>query len=181
MATHRDRAAANDKPAAGTSHKTACILCSLNCGIEVDLVDGHLTRIRGDKAHPMSHGYTCQKALRLDYYQNGRSRVTSPLRRRPTARSRKSPGRRPSPRSRPRSKRSATITAATRSPTTVGVGRGITSAERTARRCAWRWARATSTPRLRKRRPAASGSTANCLAIRPAIPPKTSSTPTFSW
>ena len=82
MATHRDRAAANDKPAAGTSHKTACILCSLNCGIEVDLVDGHLTRIRGDKAHPMSHGYTCQKALRLDYYQNGRSRVTSPLRRR---------------------------------------------------------------------------------------------------
>ena len=30
----------------------------------------------------MSQGYTCQKALRLDYYQNGRSRVTRPLRRR---------------------------------------------------------------------------------------------------
>ncbi|MGD9723650.1 MAG: molybdopterin-dependent oxidoreductase [Pirellulales bacterium] len=63
--------------------KTACILCSLNCGIEVTVVDGHFTRIRGDKAHPASEGYTCQKALRLDYYQNGRSRVTHPLRRRP--------------------------------------------------------------------------------------------------
>ncbi len=65
-----------------THHHTACILCSLNCGIEVDVEAGRLTRIRGDKAHPMSQGYTCQKALRLDYYQNGRSRVTSPLRRR---------------------------------------------------------------------------------------------------
>jgi len=65
------------------SHHTACILCSLNCGLEVDVADGHLLRIRGDRAHPMSQGYTCQKALRLDYYQNGQSRVTQPLRRRP--------------------------------------------------------------------------------------------------
>ena len=63
------------------SHHTACILCSLNCGLEVDVADGHLLHIRGDRAHPMSQGYTCQKALRLDYYQNGRSRVTTPLRR----------------------------------------------------------------------------------------------------
>ena len=28
-------------------------------------------------------GYTCEKALRLDHYQNGRHRLTSPLRRRP--------------------------------------------------------------------------------------------------
>ena len=52
-------------------------------------------RIRGDKAHPMSQGYTCEKALRLDHYQNpgGRTvaspgvpgpgqRLTRPLRRR---------------------------------------------------------------------------------------------------
>jgi anaerobic selenocysteine-containing dehydrogenase len=62
--------------------QTACILCSLNCGLEVDVEEGHLVRIRGDKAHPMSQGYTCQKALRLDHYQNGKSRVTRPLRRR---------------------------------------------------------------------------------------------------
>jgi anaerobic selenocysteine-containing dehydrogenase len=66
-----------------TWHKTACILCSQNCGLEVQLEGRHLTRFRGDRAHPASQGYTCEKALRLDYYQNGRDRLTSPLRRRP--------------------------------------------------------------------------------------------------
>ena len=42
----------------------------------------HAARIRGDKAHPGSQGYTCNKAMRLDHYQNGRHRLTSPLRRR---------------------------------------------------------------------------------------------------
>jgi anaerobic selenocysteine-containing dehydrogenase len=63
--------------------QTACILCECNCGIEVQLDDRHLTRIRGDKAHPGTQGYTCNKAMRLDHYQNGRHRLTSPLRRRP--------------------------------------------------------------------------------------------------
>ncbi len=65
------------------SQSSACILCSLNCGIELEVRDGHLEHIRGDKAHPASQGYTCQKALRLDYYQNSASRITDPLRRRP--------------------------------------------------------------------------------------------------
>ena len=66
-------------------HKTACILCECNCGIEVRLgADGRsFERIRGDKDHPASKGYTCEKALRLDFYQNGRGqRVLHPLRRR---------------------------------------------------------------------------------------------------
>jgi len=64
---------------------TACILCECNCGIEVRLDAGgtRFERIRGDKAHPASKGYTCEKALRLDHYQNGRGeRVLRPLRRR---------------------------------------------------------------------------------------------------
>src|ERR1044072_7615230 len=70
----------------GEWQPTACILCYINCGIEVRRggEDGRrFERIRGDKAHPASKGYTCQKALRLDHYQNGRHRLTSPLRRRP--------------------------------------------------------------------------------------------------
>ena len=64
---------------------TACILCECNCGIEVRLgEDGHtFDRIRGDKAHPASQGYTCEKALRLNHYQNGGDRLLAPLRRRP--------------------------------------------------------------------------------------------------
>jgi anaerobic selenocysteine-containing dehydrogenase len=64
-------------------HRTACILCSINCGIEVQLDGRHITRVRGDKAHPASQGYTCEKPARLDHYQNGRHRLTTPLRRRP--------------------------------------------------------------------------------------------------
>ncbi len=64
--------------------KTACILCECNCGLEVQLGgegNRHFTRIRGDKAHPASKGYACEKPHRLDYYQNGPERVTAPLRR----------------------------------------------------------------------------------------------------
>ena len=67
---------------ARTWHATACILCSQNCGIEVELDGRHLSKIRGDKAHPASRGYACEKAQRLDYYQNPNGRLTSPLRRR---------------------------------------------------------------------------------------------------
>ena len=62
---------------------TACILCECNCGIVVQLDGRTLSKIRGDKAHPASQGYTCNKALRLDHYQNNSSRLTSPMRRRP--------------------------------------------------------------------------------------------------
>ncbi len=61
---------------------TACILCECNCGVEVQLDGRRLARIRGDKAHPGSQGYTCNKAMRLDHYQNGPHRLTSPMRRR---------------------------------------------------------------------------------------------------
>src|ERR1700742_5055538 len=61
---------------------TACILCECNCGIVVQLHGRRVAKIRGDKDHPASQGYTCNKALRLDHYQNNRNRLTSPLRRR---------------------------------------------------------------------------------------------------
>lgn len=67
----------------GAFQKTACILCSINCGLELVVSDQHLTRIRGDRAHKTSQGYLCEKAQRLDYYQNGRDRIQSPLRRLP--------------------------------------------------------------------------------------------------
>jgi anaerobic selenocysteine-containing dehydrogenase len=60
-------------------------LCECNCGVEILLgEDGRsFSKIRGDKRHPASRGYTCNKALQLDAYQNGRGgRVTRPLRRR---------------------------------------------------------------------------------------------------
>lgn len=65
-----------------TWRKTACIFCSLNCGLEVQTEGTRITRVRGDKDHPESRGYICEKAQRLDAYQNAADRITSPLRRR---------------------------------------------------------------------------------------------------
>lgn len=62
--------------------KTACILCYANCGLEVQTEGRGITRIRGDKDHPRSHGYLCQKATRLTHYQNHPERLASPMRRR---------------------------------------------------------------------------------------------------
>jgi anaerobic selenocysteine-containing dehydrogenase len=61
--------------------KTACIICALNCGLEVQTEGRRIVRIRADKAHPVSHGYLCEKAQRMDNYQNGADRLSQPMRR----------------------------------------------------------------------------------------------------
>lgn len=64
--------------------KTACNLCFVNCGLEVKLGgdDGReIVKVRGDEAHPTSKGYICNKAARINYYQNNRDRLLSPMRR----------------------------------------------------------------------------------------------------
>jgi anaerobic selenocysteine-containing dehydrogenase len=68
---------------APTVDKTACILCSRNCGLSVTIENGKLTRIRGDDEHPVSKGYICQKAARLEHYQHHADRLTHPLKRQP--------------------------------------------------------------------------------------------------
>jgi anaerobic selenocysteine-containing dehydrogenase len=63
------------------TRKTACVLCSRNCGLEVTLAGGRFTRIRGDQEHPVSRGYLCQKAARLSHYQDHADRLVKPLKR----------------------------------------------------------------------------------------------------
>lgn len=63
------------------SDVTACILCSRNCGLAVEIQDNHFKKIKGDDQHPFSQGYICQKAARLEYYQNHDDRLTHPLKR----------------------------------------------------------------------------------------------------
>jgi anaerobic selenocysteine-containing dehydrogenase len=67
------------------TESTACILCSRNCGlsVEVDVPEGRFVRIRGDEAHPLSRGYLCQKAARLQHYQSHDDRLRHPLARQP--------------------------------------------------------------------------------------------------
>ena len=81
--TNRPTTAADEDDPTKVWHKTACILCSANCGVEVRLDGREITRVKGNKSHVASKGYTCEKALRINHYQNARSRLTSPMKRMP--------------------------------------------------------------------------------------------------
>jgi anaerobic selenocysteine-containing dehydrogenase len=73
----------NADTGATRTDRTACILCSRNCGLTVEITGDRLTRIRGDDEHPISRGYICQKAARLQHYQHHDDRLRHPLRREP--------------------------------------------------------------------------------------------------
>ncbi len=139
--------------------KTICILCSVNCGVEVKLDGRHITRVRGNRDHVASKGYACEKAQRIDYYQNGRDRLTSPLRRRPDGTLRGNRlGHRHSRGRRAASSACARLTAARASSITAAAGRAIICAAVTARRRGARLDRYSAPTRWRRKRPASSGS-----------------------
>jgi anaerobic selenocysteine-containing dehydrogenase len=61
--------------------QTACNLCCVNRGVEEITEGHHIVKVRGDESHPDTKGDACQKAQRLDYYQNRADRPATPLRR----------------------------------------------------------------------------------------------------
>ena len=67
-------------PLDATDLPTVCVLCSHNCGIRVDVVDGRITDIRGDELNPITQGYICNKAVTVDSYAHHEQRTRSPLR-----------------------------------------------------------------------------------------------------
>lgn len=62
---------------------TACVLCSHNCGLLVDVKNGKITKVQADKTNPITHGYSCNKAYRIGHYVDHAQRVTHPLKRQP--------------------------------------------------------------------------------------------------
>ena len=109
-----------------TVEQTACILCSRNCGLRVEIEGARIQSVRGDDAHPVTKGYICQKAARLRYYQEHADRLEHPLRREPDGtfvRSPTSPG---------ASSPSASATEVAPSRSTAAGARATTSGARTA-------------------------------------------------
>ncbi len=62
-------------------HKTGCVLCAQNCGLEVQVVDNRMVKVRPDKANPRSQGYACRKGLNVAHHQHHADRLTHPLKR----------------------------------------------------------------------------------------------------
>ncbi|MBU0992149.1 MAG: molybdopterin-dependent oxidoreductase [Proteobacteria bacterium] len=59
--------------------KSICFECHSRCGVLIDVKDGKIEGIKGDKDHPFSHGYTCPKGracMEIIYHPD---RITQPL------------------------------------------------------------------------------------------------------
>ncbi|MDQ0233173.1 molybdopterin-dependent oxidoreductase [Metabacillus malikii] len=62
--------------------KTSCPLnCWDNCGFEVTVENGKVTKVEGDKDHPITKGKICGRGRMLEGKTNSTERVTTPLKR----------------------------------------------------------------------------------------------------
>jgi anaerobic selenocysteine-containing dehydrogenase len=58
-----------------------CMLCEATCGITVQVEDGRVTGIRGDRDDPFSRGHVCPKAAAIPDVMADPDRVREPMRR----------------------------------------------------------------------------------------------------
>ena len=65
----------------GVWHKTGCVLCAQNCGLEVLVENNRMIQVKPDKSNPRSQGYACRKGLSVLYHQYPEDRLTEPLKR----------------------------------------------------------------------------------------------------
>ncbi len=65
----------------GKWHKTGCVLCAQNCGLEVEVEDNKIVKVKGDKDNPRSQGYVCRKGMNIAFHQHHEDRLKYPLKR----------------------------------------------------------------------------------------------------
>ncbi len=62
-------------------YKTGCVLCAQNCGLEVEVEDNRIVKVKGDKSNLRSEGYVCRKGLNIAWHQHNADRLRYPLKR----------------------------------------------------------------------------------------------------
>ncbi len=65
----------------GKWHKTGCVLCAQNCGLEILVEENRMVKVKPDKSNPRSLGYACRKGLNVMHHQYPHDRITEPLKR----------------------------------------------------------------------------------------------------
>ncbi len=61
------------------TERSYCRVCTSQCGILVDIEGEHVVRVRGDKEHPVSRGYTCPKGRALGEAHHHPRRIERPM------------------------------------------------------------------------------------------------------
>lgn len=63
--------------------KTSCVLCAQNCGLEVQVENNRIVKVRPDKDNPRSQGYACRKGMNIANHQHHDDRLKHPLKKTP--------------------------------------------------------------------------------------------------
>ena len=61
------------------TERSYCRVCTSQCGILVDIVGDEVVKVRGDRDHPVTHGYTCPKGRALGEMHHHPQRIERPL------------------------------------------------------------------------------------------------------
>jgi anaerobic selenocysteine-containing dehydrogenase len=61
------------------TERSYCRVCTSLCGILVDIEGEQVVRVRGDRDHPVTHGYTCPKGRALTTVHHHPQRLERPL------------------------------------------------------------------------------------------------------
>lgn len=59
--------------------RSYCRICTAMCGIVVEVEGEQVVRVRGDRDHPVTHGYMCPKGRALPKMHHHRNRLEHPL------------------------------------------------------------------------------------------------------
>lgn len=63
----------------GKIHKTGCVLCAQNCGLEIEVENNRIVKVKADKSNVKSEGYICRKGMNVAYHQHNADRLKYPL------------------------------------------------------------------------------------------------------
>jgi anaerobic selenocysteine-containing dehydrogenase len=64
---------------AARTERSYCRICTSLCGIVVEVEDEQVVRVRGDRDHPVTHGYMCPKGRALPKMHHHPQRLERPL------------------------------------------------------------------------------------------------------
>lgn len=64
------------------TERSYCRICTSQCGILIDIDGDAVVKVRGDRDHPVTHGYTCPKGRALGQVHHHPERIERPLMRR---------------------------------------------------------------------------------------------------
>ncbi len=63
----------------GEWHKTGCVLCAQNCGLEIEVENNRIVKVKGDRDNVRSKGYVCRKGMNIAFHQHNADRLKYPL------------------------------------------------------------------------------------------------------